>query len=269
MNNRRQFLKDATAAAGVVFTSCGLFESRLTAQPSVGRQRRQVSVGGRRIRTIDIHAHIVVPEATALLGVTTAPTDASVMGLAQTSEAFPDDGRLGHRHASPQHQPNLVCGGARRGRPGDQDAERSARRAVRQVSGPVRGLRFGGVAVSRSGRRAARRRREEVQPARRGHRGTRQRRRAVRAQVRPVLEEGRGVRRAGFHASAGDSGNEQAAGGQRSLDERDRQSTRDHDLSFASDLRRNVGSFPGPEDSAALTPAAICRPTSAVRTTVA
>jgi aminocarboxymuconate-semialdehyde decarboxylase len=88
MNNRRQFLKDATAAAGVVFTSCNLFETRLTAQPSAGRQRRQVSVGGRRIRTIDIHAHVVVPEATALLGVTTAPTDASVMGSSQTPARF-------------------------------------------------------------------------------------------------------------------------------------------------------------------------------------
>src|SRR5712691_8511823 len=33
----------------------------------VGR-RRQVVVGGRRARTIDVHAHCVIPEAYALLG---------------------------------------------------------------------------------------------------------------------------------------------------------------------------------------------------------
>ncbi len=79
MNNRRQFLKEAAGAAGVVFTSCSLLDKRLTAQQSGGRQRRQVMVGGRRIRTIDIHAHVIIPEATALMGVKTAPDNASVM----------------------------------------------------------------------------------------------------------------------------------------------------------------------------------------------
>jgi aminocarboxymuconate-semialdehyde decarboxylase len=77
MTNRRQFLKEA-AAAGVVFTGCGLLERRLHAQdrqPS----RRQVSVGGRRVKTIDIHAHVIIPEATELMGVKTEPANASVM----------------------------------------------------------------------------------------------------------------------------------------------------------------------------------------------
>lgn len=37
-------------------------------------------VGGRRVKTIDIHAHVVIPEATALMGVKTRPNDPSVMG---------------------------------------------------------------------------------------------------------------------------------------------------------------------------------------------
>ena len=41
--------------------------------------RRQVMVGGRRVKTIDIHAHVVIPEATALMGVTTGPNDASLI----------------------------------------------------------------------------------------------------------------------------------------------------------------------------------------------
>jgi aminocarboxymuconate-semialdehyde decarboxylase len=83
MNNRRQFLKEAAAAAGVVFSSCSLLDSRLAAQSSAAgvraQGRRQVMVGGRRIRTIDIHAHVIIPEATALMGVKTAPDNASVM----------------------------------------------------------------------------------------------------------------------------------------------------------------------------------------------
>src|SRR5258706_15285985 len=35
---------------------------------AVAGRRRQVMVGGRRARTIDVHAHCVIPEAYALLG---------------------------------------------------------------------------------------------------------------------------------------------------------------------------------------------------------
>jgi len=53
----------------LVFTSCSISNA---AQPSAnaqaGGQRRQVVVGGKRVKTIDVHAHCVVPEAMALLG---------------------------------------------------------------------------------------------------------------------------------------------------------------------------------------------------------
>jgi aminocarboxymuconate-semialdehyde decarboxylase len=75
MNNRRQFLRDA----GVVFTGCSLLDRHLAAQSPAAPKRRQVTVGGRRIRTIDIHAHVVIPEATALMGVKTAPNNTAVM----------------------------------------------------------------------------------------------------------------------------------------------------------------------------------------------
>lgn len=74
MIGRRRFLKDA-----VVFTGCGLGCGSLGAQS----KRRQVIVGGRRVKAVDIHAHVIIPEATALMGVTTAPTDASVMAPAR------------------------------------------------------------------------------------------------------------------------------------------------------------------------------------------
>jgi predicted TIM-barrel fold metal-dependent hydrolase len=72
--DRRQFLKDA----GVLFTGCCLPRPRVFAQGSA-RKRRQVTVGGQRVRTIDIHAHVIIPEATALMGVKTAPNNASVI----------------------------------------------------------------------------------------------------------------------------------------------------------------------------------------------
>lgn len=78
MTDRRQFLRDTAAVAGMLFTGCSLLDSRLRAQQSGVRQRRQVMAGGRRIRTIDIHAHVIVPEATALMGVKTAPDNPSV-----------------------------------------------------------------------------------------------------------------------------------------------------------------------------------------------
>jgi len=48
-----------------------------------GKKRREVNVGGQRVRTIDIHAHVIIPEATALMGVTTATTNASVIAPAR------------------------------------------------------------------------------------------------------------------------------------------------------------------------------------------
>jgi len=42
-------------------------QSRQAAAAAAGR-RREVVVGGRRVKTIDVHAHCVIPEAYALLG---------------------------------------------------------------------------------------------------------------------------------------------------------------------------------------------------------
>ena len=88
MTNRRQFMKNAAATAGVVFTGCHLMSGRLDAQAGGAPKRRQVIVGGRRIRTIDIHAHVIVPEATALLGRKTEPDNSAVMDGAMATERF-------------------------------------------------------------------------------------------------------------------------------------------------------------------------------------
>ena len=66
MGTRRQFLgSTAGALAGIAFVGCGLLASRpVRAQ---GR-RRETSVGGKRVKVVDVHAHCVVPEAMALMG---------------------------------------------------------------------------------------------------------------------------------------------------------------------------------------------------------
>jgi predicted TIM-barrel fold metal-dependent hydrolase len=66
MTSRRDFLKTGTAAAaGLVFCSCGLLQSA-HAQQSV-RQKLPVMVAGKRVKTIDVHAHCAFTEAVALL----------------------------------------------------------------------------------------------------------------------------------------------------------------------------------------------------------
>jgi aminocarboxymuconate-semialdehyde decarboxylase len=69
--DRRQFLK-----AGVAFVGCSLLEG---AQAQTGKVRREVLVSGKRVKTIDVHAHVAIPDAMALMGMKVAP-QALVMG---------------------------------------------------------------------------------------------------------------------------------------------------------------------------------------------
>src|SRR5450631_121450 len=87
MSNRREFLKKAAATAGVMFTGCHLFSQKSHAQ-SAAPPRRPVMVGGRRVTTIDVHAHVIVPEAEAMMGIKTPPADASVIEGTMASDRF-------------------------------------------------------------------------------------------------------------------------------------------------------------------------------------
>jgi len=66
MTTRRDFLKGGAAATGIVFCSCGLLKSAHGQQPA--RQKLPVMVGGKRVKTIDVHAHCQFHEAGAPLG---------------------------------------------------------------------------------------------------------------------------------------------------------------------------------------------------------
>ncbi len=56
-------------ASPVIFTGCEMTNGM---QAAAGGQRRHVSVNGKRVKTIDVHAHCIVPEAFALAGKTAA-----------------------------------------------------------------------------------------------------------------------------------------------------------------------------------------------------
>ena len=75
MSTRREFLQQtAGAAAGIAFTSCALLDhAHAQGTASNENKRRQVVVAGKRVKTIDVHAHCVIPEAMALMGMKTAP----------------------------------------------------------------------------------------------------------------------------------------------------------------------------------------------------
>jgi aminocarboxymuconate-semialdehyde decarboxylase len=66
MTSRREFLENAAGAlAGIAFVGCPL----LTATPARAQtRRRETVVNGRRVKTVDVHAHCAVPEAMALMG---------------------------------------------------------------------------------------------------------------------------------------------------------------------------------------------------------
>jgi predicted TIM-barrel fold metal-dependent hydrolase len=67
MTTRRDFLKGGTAAAtGIFFCGCGLLRGAHAQQAA--RQKLPVSVNGKRVKTIDVHAHCNFQEAGAVLG---------------------------------------------------------------------------------------------------------------------------------------------------------------------------------------------------------
>src|SRR5260370_34656623 len=67
MLTRRNFIQNAAGAmAGIAFVGCDLLSAR-DAHAQSGGRRREVVVSGRRVKTVDVHAHCAVPEALALM----------------------------------------------------------------------------------------------------------------------------------------------------------------------------------------------------------
>ena len=76
--------------AGIVFTGCSLTgttqpqaQQQQQAQAQAASRRREVVVGGRRVKTIDVHAHCVVPKAMALMGKTPGANEMRGPGISE------------------------------------------------------------------------------------------------------------------------------------------------------------------------------------------
>jgi len=70
MPNRRDFLRNVGASAGVAFVGCSLCEAlaaKFPAQAAGAGKRKMTMVGKRRVKTIDVHCHVSVPEVAELL----------------------------------------------------------------------------------------------------------------------------------------------------------------------------------------------------------
>jgi aminocarboxymuconate-semialdehyde decarboxylase len=73
MNTRREFIEESAGAmAGIAFVGCSLASAAPAAAQAQPR-RREVVVNGRRVKTVDVHAHCGVPEAMALMNLKVAP----------------------------------------------------------------------------------------------------------------------------------------------------------------------------------------------------
>jgi aminocarboxymuconate-semialdehyde decarboxylase len=59
----------AGALAGIAFIGCGMTAAVPPpgSQPQAGGRRREVVVNGKRVKTVDVHAHCIVPAAAALI----------------------------------------------------------------------------------------------------------------------------------------------------------------------------------------------------------
>jgi predicted TIM-barrel fold metal-dependent hydrolase len=79
MTTRRTFLRGAAGATGVAFCGCGMLRAA-QAQGTRPAARQAVEVNGRRVKTIDVHAHCFFEEVAQRLGPQAGPPRATVRG---------------------------------------------------------------------------------------------------------------------------------------------------------------------------------------------
>jgi aminocarboxymuconate-semialdehyde decarboxylase len=77
MTTRRDFI--AGAMAGAAFVGCDLLAPAHVHAQGAPARRREVVVNGRRVKTVDVHAHCAFPQAMALMGMKVNPNNL-VMG---------------------------------------------------------------------------------------------------------------------------------------------------------------------------------------------
>ena len=252
--DRRTFLKGVGGTAGLVFVGCGVTEA--AAQSSDRSTRRPLVVKGRRIRTVDVHAHCVVTKASELLRGGSSPSAAATQGLPLVLDGQALDRRIADMDAQGIDIAVLSIN------PNWYSADRELATQVIAIQneamaafcasarGSFCGIRLCRAAVSRPRGAAAGAGHEDVGVPRSGDWRQRRRPGAVGRGVPSVLGQSRGARRCGLHPSAGVGVRraQRQAEGQRDAGQRHRKSARDHDRALAPDFRGHARSFPGRED---------------------
>ena len=69
--NRRKFLGTSASLFATVSVGSSYLGVALPASAQVGGARREVVVGGRRVKTVDVHSHTIIRGAMELIGETT------------------------------------------------------------------------------------------------------------------------------------------------------------------------------------------------------
>jgi hypothetical protein len=69
MTTRRDFIGAAGAMAGAAFVGCDLLAPTHVHAQGAPARRREVVVNGRRVKTVDVHAHCAFPQAMAWMKV--------------------------------------------------------------------------------------------------------------------------------------------------------------------------------------------------------
>ena len=137
-SSRRRFLQTTAAAgSGLFFCPCGL-GAQAPASASGGAARRQIVIGGQRVRTIDMHAHVFIDEAWPLVK-DFPQTDKAMANLGRSPMAI-DQASMDRRfremdgmgidvHVISVHPSQFCTARARSRRAHREDAEREDRRS--------------------------------------------------------------------------------------------------------------------------------------------
>ena len=248
MTTRRDFLKAGAAAARPASSSAVAACCTVAHAQQPARQKLPVMVGGKRVKTIDVHSHCHFREAGALLGADAARYQLPPVNGAE--EAFIEiDKRLAAMDTQAVDMEVLSIN------PFWYDRERDLAGQIVKIqneklaelcaSKPDRFAAFASLTLQAPDLAV-----QELETAvkKQGLKGAaiggvRERRRIFRPKIPSGLGQGRRTRRAPVHPSAGRARTRQAPVRQWLARQHDRQSAGDHDRAFAPDLRGHVRSL--------------------------
>ena len=202
MTTRRDFIGGAGALPARCSAAAACSMRRMPTRKPPAR-RREVVVNGRRVKTVDIHAHCVFPEVMAMLDLKFRPPN-----LVVGADRFAAMDAQGIDMEAISINPFWYHADRDKAEALIKLQNEKLAGLVAAASRPLRRLRDGRDAAPRPRGEAARTRRQEARAAR--HVGRRQRRgpRARRSEVSSDLGQGRGARLSDLHPS----GRHQGAG---------------------------------------------------------